>query len=231
MKKWRFPLAALSVLAACVAADNASATAINFDDVSSGTNIDNHYSGVTFGCINGTNSSMNLCSGNSSGSFGAGNAYALAGLLNPPSAPNVIGFNSGTSGDFYIDSRTGYLTASFSAPVSVVSIDALGTPPPEYPGALSAGPFLNAFGKGGKFLGAAWYDQSKLGTWQTLSISDKTADIYYIAFSSQYTNGKSALYGSFDNLVAAVPEPETYAMLLAGLSVLAAVARRRKQAA
>lgn len=40
---------------------------------------------------------------------------------------------------------------------------------------------------------------------------------------------KSEYGGSI--LVSAVPEPETYAMLLAGLGVMGAIARRRKQAA
>lgn len=60
---------------------------------------------------------------------------------------------------------------------------------------------------------------------------------------SNWTNLVSATFvahGSnnraiFDNIevngVAAIPEPETYAMLLAGLGLMAGVARRRKQAA
>lgn len=222
-----FHVAALSIVAAFSVVDKASAATINFDDVASATNISNQYSGVTFGCISGTVSSMNLCSGNPGGSFGAGNAFAVAGQA--ASAPNVIGFNSGTLSDVLIDSRTGYLTAAFATPVRTVSIDALGTPPAEYAGTLSDGPFLQAFGQGGTFLKAVWYDQSQLGSWQKLTISDQTADIYYIAFSSQNTPGRPALYGSFDNLVAAVPEPETYAMLFAGLGVLGVAARRRKQ--
>ncbi len=39
----------------------------------------------------------------------------------------------------------------------------------------------------------------------------------------------SANMVGFDNITAAVPEPETYAMLLAGLGVLGAMARRKKQ--
>jgi hypothetical protein len=47
---------------------------------------------------------------------------------------------------------------------------------------------------------------------------------------SFYARGKSDSYGgSLDNIsVTAVPEPETFAMLLAGLGLMGAVARRRK---
>lgn len=53
------------------------------------------------------------------------------------------------------------------------------------------------------------------------------------AVLSFYGLGKSDSYGgSLDNIsVTSVPEPETYAMLLAGLGVMGAIARRRKQAA
>lgn len=51
------------------------------------------------------------------------------------------------------------------------------------------------------------------------------------AVLSFYARGVSDSYGgSLDNIsVTAVPEPETYAMLLAGLGVMATIARRRKQ--
>lgn len=50
---------------------------------------------------------------------------------------------------------------------------------------------------------------------------------------SFYALGLADTYGgSLDNVVVtSVPEPETYAMLLAGLGLMGAVARRRKQAA
>jgi hypothetical protein len=37
--------------------------------------------------------------------------------------------------------------------------------------------------------------------------------------------------GGYTGVAAAVPEPATYAMLLAGLALVGAIARRRKQAA
>lgn len=42
-------------------------------------------------------------------------------------------------------------------------------------------------------------------------------------------DGNFTSFSSTDNLVAAVPEPETYAMLMAGLGLMGFVARRRKQ--
>src|ERR1700732_582448 len=147
-------LTALCLLTAGLYVQSASAAVINFDNVPAGTNINNQYAGVTFGCINGSNSTDNICTGNPSGTFAAGNAYAVAFGL-PASPPNVIGFNSGTFADFYIDSRWGYLTAAFATPVISVSIDALGTPPPEFFPPLSTGPYINAYGATGNFLASA----------------------------------------------------------------------------
>lgn len=50
-------------------------------------------------------------------------------------------------------------------------------------------------------------------------------DISFITPNYEY------YYGATVGIAAAVPEPETYAMMLAGLGALAMVARRRKQAA
>jgi hypothetical protein len=232
MKRRFIPLTALCLLTAGLYVQSASAAVINFDNVAAGTNINNQYAGVTFGCINGS-TSANICTGNSSGSFAAGNAYAVAFGL-PASPPNVIGFNSGTFADFFIDSRWGYLTAAFATPVISVSIDALGTPPPEYFPPLSTGPYINAYGATGNFLASAVYNNSSL-TWQTLAISQATADIYYVLFSAQF-DAAAPLYGTFDNLcysatatgtgtcagggggTTTVPEPATLSLLGLGLA-------------
>jgi hypothetical protein len=67
-------------------------------------------------------------------------------------------------------------------------------------------------------------------TWHTYT------DTFYADSSSLVLTLKSrndASWNYFDNIrvsapVAAVPEPETYAMLLAGLGLMGAIARRRK---
>lgn len=64
----------------------------------------------------------------------------------------------------------------------------------------------------------------------------RTYDVTGIAGSSILSfaaaGNSDSVGGSLDNasLTAAVPEPETYAMLMAGLGIMGAVARKRKQA-
>ena len=66
------------------------------------------------------------------------------------------------------------------------------------------------------------------------SVLDLAPGTYAISMAGSITEGRDAVnyvvcvtkeYGS----VAAVPEPETYAMMVAGLGVLGAMARRRRQ--
>ena len=67
--------------------------------------------------------------------------------------------------------------------------------------------------------------------WGTL---DSTNTHVFAGF--QYSVNNSAYFESYDGSatltqsIVAVPEPETYAMLLAGLGLVGAVARRRRQA-
>jgi hypothetical protein len=55
----------------------------------------------------------------------------------------------------------------------------------------------------------------------------------WVTPAQQYTSNQwgnySTITGSFTSPVAAVPEPETYAMLLAGIGLMGGIARRRKQ--
>ena len=84
--------------------------------------------------------------------------------------------------------------------------------------------YLSVFGESGNFLGSATV-QEPFAEPNLQPISFGIAGIKYAAFTFSNDLG----YYSLDNVVA-VPEPETYALLLAGLGLMGAVARRRKQA-
>lgn len=64
----------------------------------------------------------------------------------------------------------------------------------------------------------------------TLSQTLLTAGSYSIVVSGTQTPGAASYAGNLAVVAAPVPEPETYALLLAGLGVLGFVARRRRQA-
>jgi hypothetical protein len=64
----------------------------------------------------------------------------------------------------------------------------------------------------------------------TLSSDNLTAGDYYVLVSGNLVSDTSASFGGAV-MLAPVPEPETYGMMLAGLGVLGFLARRRKQAA
>lgn len=87
--------------------------------------------------------------------------------------------------------------------------------------------YLSVFGASGNFLGSTTvHDAYAMPNLQPISIS--AAGIKYAAFTFSQDLG----YYSVDNVksIAAVPEPETYAMLFAGLGMLALAKRRRSKA-
>lgn len=202
MKSWLSAIAMLSFVA-CPSSLWAQTGTIGFDNVASGTIINNQYAShdVTLGCYNGTG--LNACTAN---------AYAVAYLTNN-SPPNVVSLTSGTSGIF-VNEQKGYLAAYFAAPVSSVSVDALAAVFAEFVPQSSSGnkPYLNAYGPvnpaTGKnpLLATAVYSQNvtslgtvKWGTWETLSISTTTNEIAMVVFSSYFAAG-TPVYGIFDNL-------------------------------
>lgn len=70
------------------------------------------------------------------------------------------------------------------------------------------------------------YTANDWGNWKTVSVN--TANVSLLSFGP--TGGTNGYWPSIDNMrINAVPEPETYAMLLAGLGLIAGIARRRKQ--
>jgi hypothetical protein len=60
--------------------------------------------------------------------------------------------------------------------------------------------------------------------------SGLAAGEYSIEIAGTAINGESGNYSGNVNLVSAVPEPESYAMLLAGLGLMGTIARRRSKA-
>jgi len=197
-------------------ATQANAALITFDGVSDGTTINNQYSGVTF---------TKLLSG-----VDGGNVYARSDAF-AESPSNVISvFQTGLP---MFDNRWGTIHASFSTAQTSVSIDTLLTLAPEGFGASGTG-YLKAYNST-TYLGES--TTTNLGVWDTLSFS--AAAITDAYFTVQYSN-EYATYGLFDNfnfsdgsggnggVISPVPEPETYAMLLAGLGLIGFITYRRK---
>ncbi|HEV7815432.1 MAG TPA: FxDxF family PEP-CTERM protein, partial [Janthinobacterium sp.] len=69
---------------------------------------------------------------------------------------------------------------------------------------------------------------SKMDLW-SLSAYGLSSGTYTLTVTGTVVGTQGGSYGG-DIVVAAVPEPETYAMLMAGLGLVGCVARRRKQA-
>lgn len=149
------------------------------------------------------------------------------GLGNPTASdPNIIG---GTIAGGQL---------SYSAPITISFFDTANTSVKAvtssfkiqgdwYP--LPGGSvFATAYGVAGNVLGTTSDTDNKIFGVSGPVLQFNIAGIHSVVFS-----GDTNTVG-FDNLeygvlTAAVPEPETYAMMLAGLGLLGAVARRRKQ--
>lgn len=87
----------------------------------------------------------------------------------------------------------------------------------------------------GTFFDSAW-DFTNVAGLQNISYSGSTVTYRFLASGAGWSGGADESWG-LDNLrvsltdpVAAVPEPETYALLLGGIGLVGAVARRRKAA-
>jgi hypothetical protein len=221
-------LAVAALLA--LAPARANAATITFDDVASGTVINNFYAatGVTFACSDG--SFAGIC--NSFNSDGT-NVYALASSVNNSPGNVVSTFPMGFAGER--ENLTGTIQATFVAPVSSVSIDAYAFQGLEGFGQPGVG-YVSAF-NGATLLGTT--TTAGYGTWQTLSLS--FASITHVQFSS--TVGGFPSYAIFDNLTfstttdpgpgptdpAPVPEPASSTLMAMGL--LGMIASRYKRSA
>jgi len=67
-----------------------------------------------------------------------------------------------------------------------------------------------------------------LSLWTNTATNLQAANYYLLVSGNVLGNGTSRYDGAITVQAAAVPEPETYGMLLGGLAVLGLVARRRK---
>lgn len=175
--------------AAMTVASHVQAATINFDTVANGTNISHYYAGVTLSAVN--------CP------YGT-NVYARKSATAASPSNVVTLIPASTSVLTIFDRRFGGVQATFTTPKRSVSIRVQPVLLPEHLGAVTAKPFLQAFDAAGKFLGVVYYPiaygSRGYGTYQTLTISSKTANIKYVQFSSQYISGQSPVYGNFDDL-------------------------------
>lgn len=77
----------------------------------------------------------------------------------------------------------------------------------------------------GTLVGSYEFDGTTGSTWHTYNAL--TSGNYYYEIQGEATGSQGGFY-SITSTVAPVPEPETYAMLLAGLGVVGSLYRRRK---
>lgn len=154
-------------------------------------------------------------------SDGAGFAdYAWSQLLDSAGAPVAVLFDARTkpSGDIVPGFGLPPISATLAPPTSAI---------------IPGGP---AWAPLGSSSGACYSGGCGYTGWITATYAIPTTSTYKIAFG--VTNWSDTAYDSglaFDGItvagvpVGAIPEPETYAMLLAGLGLMGFLARRRKQ--
>lgn len=122
---------------------------------------------------------------------------------------------------FFTNPGSGFFQATFSGGASSVSIDVS-----DYSPSDDDEPFLYAYDSIGTLLDSDSIYITEGGPGGTLTVSSSTPIAY--AQWNEVGSFEGAVY--WDNLVyAPVPEPETYAMLLAGLGLLGFAARRRQE--
>jgi hypothetical protein len=139
--------------------------------------------------------------------------------------------NGATFADHFTFSVTGTTTSNFDAIISSISrsadtgLDISGLSLYRVGGGTGTG------GTGGDTLVMAGssVNSGAMDVW-TLSSDNLAAGDYYVMVSGNLVSDTSASFGGAV-MLAPVPEPETYGMMLAGLGVVGFLARRRKAAA
>jgi hypothetical protein len=217
-----------------VSATTTVAATISFDDVPNGTNINNKYTdvGVTFSSV----ASDSL------------RAYAVLAwdFTADLGHGNVISVSSSAGGGSVFAAEEGLVKAEFSTLQSAVSIDARMIEAIEIAGNNPRRAFLEAFNSAGGLIGSPVYypftwqtpgiwDSTDSAPWITLTVTDPTASIAYVLFSSEANapgarRNQGGIYAEFDNLrFASVPEPATFVVAgwgLVAFSIIRACRRR-----
>lgn len=179
----------------------------------------------------------------------SGGAHAATNLLNDGDFESFAGqvangsytaVNAGTLGAWTVGATSVDLIRNAYGSISNVSVDLSGTPGP---GSLSQ----NFFAQAGTTYTLSWdYFKNGVGTALDVSFGGLTTTyaapsiishglLSWTATASglqtvTFAGGNGNQGPTLDNvmLTAAVPEPQTYALLLAGLGVIGFVARRRR---
>ena len=204
MKKYIAQIILAGTLLCCYQAAIAATTTINFDNLSSMTVIDDHYSGL--GILFSTAESAAV-----------GNAYAINNAYNT-SPSNVIGclstawLNSSCIGMATFDSLTDH-------------VEVYASTEKEY---ATSWAWMKAYDSSGTILETVQTSDT-LGNPELLVLDRPTADISYVEFM-----GKGTRHVYFDDLsfnTAVAPEPVSSVLFLAGGSLLASkrYLRRRKK--
>jgi len=227
-------------------ANPAHADLITFDLVGNGTNINTQYSGVTFSSVYSTSGNAYAVTAlnPTTADLGHGNVVSLFSD-NPTFAAEegaVKAQFSTLQSTVSVDARmveAFEIQGSHTQSAFLEAFDSSNN----LLGSVVYYPF--------DWQTAGTWDTTHAAPWETLSISHVAADIAYVLFSSQVnatgsTRSYGGIYAEFDNfnfsggsdgsggnggnggVISPVPEPETYAMLLAGLGLIGFIAYRRK---